>query len=104
MGVPFEQGWTTAGGIRTRYLRSGDSSKPPLVFHGTGGHAEAYTRNLAAHGEHFLTYPIDMVGNSLSDKPAGQDLEISGYARHLREVFSELGSDKAAISGESLGR
>ncbi|MDT7732666.1 MAG: 2-hydroxy-6-oxonona-2,4-dienedioate hydrolase, partial [Mycobacterium sp.] len=49
-GVPFSQGYLDAGGVRTRYLHAGDPGRPALVFlHGSGGHAEAYVRNLEAH-------------------------------------------------------
>ena len=56
-GMSFSQGYVEAAGINTRYLHSGSPDKPGLIFlHGTGGHAEAYTRNLGPHGEHFNTY------------------------------------------------
>ena len=59
-GVSFSQGFLDAGGIRTRYLMSGSPDKPLLILiHGTGGHAEAYVRNLASHG----------VGHSLHEEP-----------------------------------
>ena len=103
LGVPFEQGYLDAGGVRTRYLHSGSIDKPPLLFlHGTGGHAEAYARNLAAHAEHFSTWAIDMVGNGLSDRSDGA-LEISTYVDHLGAVLDALGLEKASLSGESLG-
>lgn len=103
LGVPFEQGYLDAGGVRTRYLHSGGSEKPPLLFlHGTGGHAEAYARNLAAHAEHFSTWAIDMIGNGLSDRSDGA-LEISTYVEHLAAVLDALGLEKASLSGESLG-
>jgi 2-hydroxy-6-oxonona-2,4-dienedioate hydrolase len=103
MGVAFEQGWLEAGGIRTRYLHAGDKSKPALfLLHGTGGHSEAYSRNLAAHGQYFSTWAYDMVGNGLSDKPA-VDLEIPVYVEHLKDVMDRLGVAKASLSGESLG-
>lgn len=101
--VPFSQGYLDAGGIRTRYLSAGEPGKPLLLLiHGTGGHAEAYTRNLAAHGEHFLTYAIDLVGHGWSDKPA-IGYEIKDYADHVLKVLDALGHEKAYISGESLG-
>jgi 2-hydroxy-6-oxonona-2,4-dienedioate hydrolase len=101
--VPFTQGYLDAGGIRTRYLAAGDEGKPLLILiHGTGGHAEAYSRNLAAHAEHFRTYAIDLVGHGWSDKPK-LDYEIADYARHVIEVIKALGHQKAHISGESLG-
>lgn len=102
-GVSFSQGWLDAGGTRTRYLASGEPDKPPLLLlHGTGGHAEAYVRNLRAHGEHFRTYAIDMLGHGWTDKP-GVPMEISAYVDHLVRVLDALGLRRAHISGESLG-
>lgn len=99
----FRQGYLDADGIRTRYLACGDNSKPLLILiHGTGGHAEAFTRNLAAHGEHFNTYAIDLVGHGWSDKP-DIDYEIPQYSRHVVAIIKALGYEKAHISGESLG-
>ncbi|WP_448505753.1 alpha/beta fold hydrolase [Immundisolibacter sp.] len=99
----FSQGYLTAGGIRTRYLHAGERGKPPLILiHGTGGHAEAYTRNLIAHGEHFDTYAIDLVGHGWSDKPLAP-YEIGVYLQHLRAVLDTLGFARAHLSGESLG-
>ncbi|KZS59892.1 alpha/beta fold hydrolase [Mycobacterium ostraviense] len=102
-GVPFEQGYLNAAGIRTRYLRAGDPGKPVLLLlHGSGGHAEAYVRNLAAHGEHFWTWSIDMLGHGYTDKP-GHPLEIRHYVEHLMAVVRSIGADRIKLSGESLG-
>lgn len=102
-GVAFEQGYLDAGGVRTRYLRAGDPAKPVLMLlHGSGGHAEAYVRNLAAHAEHFWTWSIDMLGHGYTDKP-GHPLEIPHYVAHLIAVLDAIGADQASISGESLG-
>ncbi len=102
-GVSFCQGYLDADDIRTRFLSSGSPDKPLLILiHGTGGHAEAYSRNLAAHGEHFWTFSIDLVGHGWSDKP---DIvyEIADYGKHLLAVIKALGRESAHISGESLG-
>jgi 2-hydroxy-6-oxonona-2,4-dienedioate hydrolase len=102
-GIEFSQGYVDAGGIRTRYLHTGSSDKPALIFlHGTGGHAEAYVRNLAAHGEHFNTYAIDLLGHGYTDKP-DYDYEISRYIDHLLAFMDAVGIDKVSLSGESLG-
>src|ERR1700747_3526268 len=102
-GVPFSQGYLDAGGVRTRYLRAGDPGKPLLVLlHGSGGHAEAYVRNLGAHAEHFWTWSIDMLGHGYTDKP-GPRLEVGHYVTHLMAVLRTIGVDRAHISGESLG-
>lgn len=102
-GGCFEQGYLQAGPVNTRFLRAGNSDLPPLILlHGTGGHAEAYTRNLIQHGEHFNTYAIDMVGHGYSSKP-DTDYEIANYVEHLKDVIDALGFDKIYLSGESLG-
>lgn len=101
--VPFSQGYLDAGGVRTRYLSAGSPDKPLLLLlHGTGGHAEAYCRNLAAHAEHFWTVAIDLVGHGWSDKPA-IGYEIDDYARQVLDAMKALNRDRAHISGESLG-
>lgn len=102
-GVSFSQGYIDAHGISTRYLNAGSADKPGLIFlHGTGGHAEAYVRNLAAHGEHFNTYAIDMLGHGLTGKP-DYDYEIPRYLDHLLGFLDAVGMDKVSLSGESLG-
>lgn len=102
-GVPFSQGYLDAGGVRTRYLHAGDDSLPTLVLlHGSGGHAEAYVRNIESHAEHFSTWSIDMLGHGYTDK-AGHPLEIPHYVDHLIAVLDAIGARTAHISGESLG-
>ncbi|MBN9020435.1 MAG: alpha/beta hydrolase [Rhizobiales bacterium] len=102
-GVSFSQGFLDAGGIRTRYLHAGRTGAPPLLLlHGVGGHAEAYIRNLAAHGEHFDVWAIDLIGHGWTDKKA-EDREIRHYVDHVLRVLDTLGFEKASISGESLG-
>jgi 2-hydroxy-6-oxonona-2,4-dienedioate hydrolase len=102
-GVPFSQGYLDAGGVRTRYLHVGDTGKPTLVLlHGSGGHAEAYVRNLEAHAEHFSTWSIDMLGHGYTDKP-GHPLEIPHYVDHLLDVLDAIDVERIHLSGESLG-
>ncbi len=99
----FAQGYLTAGGYRTRYLHAGQHGQPPLILlHGTGGHAECYSRNLLAHGEHFDTYAIDLIGHGYSDKPSFP-YEIDVYVEHVRAVMDTLGFNQIRLSGESLG-
>lgn len=102
-GVAFSQGYLDVSGVRTRYLHAGDTAKPALVLlHGSGGHAEAYVRNLEAHAEHFSTWSIDMLGHGYTDKP-GHPLEIPHYVDHLAGFLDTIGVRRAHISGESLG-
>jgi 2-hydroxy-6-oxonona-2,4-dienedioate hydrolase len=102
-GVAFRQGYLDAGGVRTRYLHAGDEGRPALVLlHGSGGHAEAYVRNLESHAEHFSTWSIDMLGHGYTDKP-GHPLEIAHYVDHLLAVLDAIGAQTVYLSGESLG-
>lgn len=102
-GVSFSQGFLDANGIKTRYLQSGDPSKPlVLALHGIGGHAEAYMRNLGAHGEDFWFVAIDLLGCGWTDKP-DVAYEIRDYAQHVLDVIATLGRKSAMISGESIG-
>ena len=102
-GVSFSQGYLDAGGVRTRYLHAGDTHQPTLVLlHGSGGHAEAYVRNLESHAEHFSTWSIDMLGHGYTEKP-GHPLEIAHYVDHLIAVLDTIGADRVYLSGESLG-
>ena len=102
-GVAFEQAYVDVDGVRTRYLRAGRKGAPALIFiHGTGGHAEAYVRNLAAHAEHFDVHALDMLGHGFTGKPDRPYL-IPDYVAHLRGFMDQLGLDRASLSGESLG-
>ncbi len=101
--VEFSQGFLDAGGYRTRYLHAGDPSKPALILlHGITGHAEAYVRNLASHGEHFNVWAIDFIGHGYSAKPE-HPLEIKHYIAQVLGLLDAIGVDKASFSGESLG-
>jgi 2-hydroxy-6-oxonona-2,4-dienedioate hydrolase len=91
-----------ADGIKTRCLEAG-SGEPLILLHGTGGHLEAYCRNIAEHAKHFHVYAIDMVGHGFSDKPYGVDYEIPVYTKHLKDFMDALGIPRASVSGESLG-
>ena len=102
-GVSFAQRWVDAGGVRTRLLSSGDPDQELVLFlHGTGGHAEAYVRNLGPHGLHFHAVAMDMVGHGFSQMATGR-LEIGDYVRHVLDTLDVLGVERASISGESLG-
>lgn len=102
-GVEFSQKWVAAGGVRTRVLEAGSADDPVVIFiHGTGGHAEAYTRNLGPHAEHFHTYSIDMIGHGFTDKP-DQSYDFRDYAEHLLAFMDAEGIESASISGESMG-
>ena len=100
-GVGLKQTWYDAGGIRTRVIEAG-AGHPLFLLHGTGGHAEAYSRNIAAHAEHFRVIAYDMVGHGYTDAP---DIEYDeqAYVDHLRSLMDSMDIQAAYLSGESLG-
>ena len=97
-------GRVNAGGISTRYVEAGDSnaSEAVVFVHGTGGHLEAFTRNLLPHAEKFRTIALDMIGHGYSDKP-DHDYEIHHYVAHLLSFCDALGLRRIHAHGESLG-
>jgi 2-hydroxy-6-oxonona-2,4-dienedioate hydrolase len=102
-GVQIGQRWVDAGGIRTRLLESGRPDDELVLFlHGTGGHAEAYIRNLGPHGERRHAVAMDLIGHGFSQL-ATEPLEIPHYVEHVLALLDQLSVERAVISGESLG-
>ena len=100
-GTPFQQTLHSVKGLPVRAIEAG--SGPALIFlHGTGGHAEAYMRNIKAHAEHFHVYAIDMIGHGYSGAPdITYDMQV--YVDFMADLLDTIGVQRAFISGESLG-
>jgi 2-hydroxy-6-oxonona-2,4-dienedioate hydrolase len=101
MAQPFRQTYYNAGGRKTRVLEAGEG-KPLIFLHGTGGHAEAYIRNIGPHARHFHVYCVDMIGHGYSDRP-DVPYSIMDFVAHVRDFLDTIQADKAMVSGESLG-
>ena len=97
-------GFVNAGNIRTRYVEAGDhEAREAVVFiPGTGGHLEAFTRNLLPHAAHHRTIALDMLGHGFTDKP-DYDYEIRHYVSHLFEFCDAMAIERVHVHGESLG-
>jgi 2-hydroxy-6-oxonona-2,4-dienedioate hydrolase len=101
METPLAVRSVDAGGVATRVLEAG--SGPPLVLlHGTGGHLEAYARNVARLARSFRVIAYDMVGHGFSDCP-DRPYTLDIHADHLAALLAALGIERAHLSGESLG-
>jgi 2-hydroxy-6-oxonona-2,4-dienedioate hydrolase len=88
-------------GVRTRVLRAG--SGPDLILlHGTGGHLEAYARDIAGLAADFRVTAYDMVGHGWSDLP-DKPYTIDVLSDHLLGLMDALDIGSAHLSGESLG-
>ncbi|RFS84430.1 alpha/beta hydrolase [Actinomadura spongiicola] len=99
--IPFTVSYVDAAGVRTRSLQAG-SGEPVVFLHGTSGHLEAFTRNIAAHAERYRVHAIDMLGHGYTGKP-DHPYEIPRYVEHLLGYLDAVGADRAHIVGESLG-
>jgi 2-hydroxy-6-oxonona-2,4-dienedioate hydrolase len=100
--IAFRVEYVDANGVATRTLRAGNADAEAVVFlHGTSGHLEAFTRNIAAHADYDL-HAIDMLGHGYTGKPS-RPYEIADYAGHLRDYLDAVGVRRAHIVGESLG-
>jgi 2-hydroxy-6-oxonona-2,4-dienedioate hydrolase len=101
MGSGVQEKFYDAGGIRTRVMEAGEGPTL-LMLHGTGGHAEAYYRNLPVLSKHFRVAAVDMLGHGYTDRP---DVEytLEDYAGHLEHLLDAMGVERASLSGESLG-
>jgi len=97
-------GFVQAGSVKTRFVEAGDPEADEAVIfvHGTGGHLEAFTRNLLPHAAHIRTIALDIVGHGFSDKP-DHDYEIRHYVQHLLDFCDATGVRRAHLHGESLG-
>lgn len=102
LGVPFCVERVDVAGVATRALVAGEG--PDVVcLHGTSGHLEAFTRNIAAHvAAGYRVHAVDMLGHGYTDKPA-HPYELPGYVEHLTGYLDARGIDRVNLAGESLG-
>ena len=101
-GIAFKLYFVDANGIKTRVVEAG-TGEPLILLHGTGGHIEAYARNIKGLSEKFRVICIDMVGHGYTEKP-NRPYGIDYYSDHLLGVIQALDlSKKCYLSGESLG-
>jgi 2-hydroxy-6-oxonona-2,4-dienedioate hydrolase len=101
MDAPYRLAYTEVAGARTRYLEAG-SGEPLILLHGTGGHLEAYCRNLGVLSRHFRVIAYDMLGHGYTDKP-DVPYTVDVHTDHLLALMDSMGIDRAHLSGESLG-
>jgi 2-hydroxy-6-oxonona-2,4-dienedioate hydrolase len=100
-GLDYSIRRVAAGAWSTRVLECG--AGPPLILmHGTGGHLEAFTRNLRALSNEYRVIAYDYPGHGWTTLTS-RDLEIDDYTDHLVALLDVLGIERAHLSGESLG-
>ena len=102
LGTDFSISHRQVGPWSTRVLETGDGDEVLILLPGTGGHLEAYSRNVAALGRHFRVVAYDWPGHGFTTL-ADADLEMPTYLKHLEGVISSLGVESVHLCGESLG-
>ena len=101
-GLDFTVKYVQVGRWRTRVLEAGHGPQTLILMAGTGGHLEAYSRNLAAFAEHYRVVAFDYPGHGYTTL-ADSNLEMADYIEHLVALMDALGIEKAHLNGESLG-
>lgn len=93
--------YVDAGGIRTRCIDAGDGDAL-IILHGSGGHAESFSRNVVPLSKDFHVYAIDMIGHGFTDyHPTLFGNEA--MADHIVRFMDAEGIDSAFLAGESMG-
>lgn len=99
--VPHELKYVQAGKWRTRVVDAGQGD-PLILMHGSGGHLEAYARNIGPLSGNLRVIAFDFAGHGFTTH-AVTNLEIDDYVDQLAALLDAMDVETAHISGESLG-
>lgn len=95
------QRWVRIGGRAVNVIELGTG--PPLVFiHGLSGSWQNWLEQLPVFARDHRVVAFDLPGFGASEMPS-EPISISGYARLVDALFSELGIAGAAVVGNSMG-
>lgn len=88
----------------TFVLVCGPEDAPPLLLHhGAGSNAAMWLGDVTAWAKHFRVHAVDMIGEPGLSAPARPPLDSAAYALWLDDVLDQLGLERAAVAGASLG-
>ena len=86
LGTDFSITHRQIGNWNTRVLEAGTGDELLILLPGTGGHLEAYSRNVARLGSQFRVVAYDWPGHGFTSL-AQADLELPTYLEHLDGVI-----------------
>ena len=93
--------WVTVHGTRVSYVEMG--SGPPLVFvHGLAGCWQNWLENIPHFARSHRVIAPDLPGFGESELP-NEEISIPGYGRFVDAFLDEVGVDRGAIVGNSMG-
>jgi pimeloyl-ACP methyl ester carboxylesterase len=88
-------------GTRVNYVEMGEG--PPLVFvHGLAGCWQNWLENIPHFARSRRVIAVDLPGFGESDLPL-EDITIPGYGRFVDAFMGEIGVERGAIVGNSMG-
>ena len=88
--------------FRTRVAEAGEGEALVLI-HGTGGHMEAWSKNVVPLSQHFRVLAMDLMWHGYSSHEPLTNDPLPAHARHLLDLMDAAGIDKIHIEGESVG-
>jgi pimeloyl-ACP methyl ester carboxylesterase len=80
-----------------------DDAPPLLLFHGSGANAAMWMGDVTTWAKHFRVYALDIIGEPGLSAPSRPPLDSEAYSLWLDDVLNELGVERAAVVGASLG-
>lgn len=87
----------------TRIITAGDGP-PLLLMHGGGGHAEAYSRNIARLASRHRVIAFDFLWHGYSSRPPFREGNwLEQFSEQAIDLMDALGIERAHAEGESLG-
>lgn len=102
--VPSEQLHVRTREGETFVVASGPQDAPPvLLLHGAGANATTWQADIGSWARHFRTYAVDLIGEPGLSAPSRPPMDSEAYALWLDDVSEELGIDRVAVVGMSLG-
>lgn len=100
-GLGSETRFYDVGGIRTRTIEAGYG--PAIIFmHGSGGHAEAFIRNIVPLSSSNRVVAMDYLGSGLTGYTEGLPT-LQQRIDHVIGLMDAMGLASACLAGESFG-
>jgi pimeloyl-ACP methyl ester carboxylesterase len=102
--VPYEEIFVPTRFGETHVVVSGQPGAPAMVlFHGTGGGATIWYRNVEAFSRYFRVYAIDTIAEANESRPARAVNGRREFVEWIEALFDGLGIESACLVGNSFG-
>ncbi len=95
--------YLSCAGLRLHVVDHGGRGLPVVLLHGGSAHARWWDFVVPHLGAEVHAYALDLRGHGESDWAAEGAYRIADYAADLGQVIAELGLEKPALVGHSLG-